>query len=659
MVPRQWRDVLSYAMLSHGVLWTAYALLAGTAWGLTGAVSRRVRRGVRPGVLAVAVVFAGVTTFLLWIGALVIGVAIAVWVHPIWTAIMVAYFVFATSLAYAVAKRLALAWLARRLRVCGRVGFWLAVVILAICFVIQWTERPRLSTSPETAWKDVAAPSATRQDSRPNIVLVVLDTQRVDRLGCYGYPRPTTPRLDAFAADALVFDNCLSAAIWTLPSHASIFTGLFPGEHGATHAHGWLDDEFETMAELLGRAGYETIALTNNAWIGPTSNLSQGFSRVIFPKLLHGPRGNTVHQFLDKVLYPGGYVGRWLGAVTSEDEGAKFTNQLLARWLDERDCGRPFFLFVNYLEPHYPYRPHLPHRQLFVKPEAIDASYQHVWPPRQTVAFSLLKQQIYTPAQLKLLNDTYDGETRMLDDYVGEMLQVLAERIPLNESLVIITSDHGENLGDHHMMSHSWCVYDSLAHVPLIIRYPRRLAAGRRKDLVQTVDLLPTVMDAVCGRPIATKSTFGQSLLPPQGGKQPSSVAATSRAAPAPTTGPAGRAVVVELMTTGSVGLDMAQGMDIRFNIAPFVGMLRAIRQGPWKYILSPDGREELYHVASDPGELNNQIDRHRPTAKLLRERLEQWVAAECSYKPPTQSAGMRPLDPRTRQHLHDLGYLP
>ena len=411
------------------------------------------------------------------------------------------------------------------------------------------------------------------------------------------------------------------------------------------------------MAELLQQRGYETVAFSNNTWVSGVTNLTQGFDRYVRPGALHFGRGNSIHEFLDRVLYPAGWVGQWLGTLTAQDVGAKFTNQLVARWLDSRGRRQPFFLFVNYCEPHDPYRPHRPHRELFIKPGDLDASYRTEL--RDTAEYSILKRDCFTPEQLKLSSDCYDGDTRLMDDYTGELLEVLAEHVPLDDTLIIITSDHGENVGDHHLLGHAHCVYDTLAHVPLLMRYPRRLQPGRTAELVQTTDLLPTVMDAAHGNPVATPSTFGRSLLsPPNGSDAPSEVANLDPASSSANE-LTGRPVVVERMAPTFVALNQAQGLDTRFDRVPHEGPLRAIRQGPWKYIVAADGREELYHVINDPGETDNAIDQHGPIANRLAERLGQWLKASRPYEHTIQTGGeKRPMDDEALRRLRALGYV-
>ena len=649
---RLWADIVSYSGLAHGILWTLNGLVLGTACGLLVLVSPRMRRTIAPGAFAVAILAAGISVLLLWPLAHTNGLTIARGLNGTWCLLVVGWWLVATVAGYAAAKHLGSTRLGALMQFVGRVAFAPAAIILLPCLVVQYVERPKL-TEPTTRWKQAISPPSNRQDPRPNVVLVVLDTQRADRLGCYGYDRGTSPRLDAFAADALVFEDCLSPGIWTAPSHASIFCGLFPSTHGVGWLHIWLDERFVTLAELLSQAGYRTAAFSNNSLISPATNLSKGFEELIRPVWLHRARSNSLARFLGLVLYDGGCIGRLLGALTAEDAGAKYTNQLIARWLDRTDRRRPLFLFINYMEPHAPYRPHLPHRELFVKPEDIDSSYRNTW-LKSRDEFSLLKRDCYTQAELQLLNDIYDGETRLLDDYIGELLEVLAERLPLDETLILITSDHGESLGEHHIIGHRFCVYDTLAHVPLIVRYPKRVQPGRSNALVQTVDLLPTVMDAVHGRPVPTASTLGRSLLNPPGAIRQSLRTSRPATTSSPATAPAGRATVIELLAPG-MGRSK---IDPRFSAARFQGPFRAIRQGPWKYILAPDGQEELYNIANDPRELHNLIETHRPVGEQLAERLRRWVTTVRKYEERPPKKGEPSPDCKTRRHLRDLGYI-
>lgn len=666
---REWCDALSYSGLTHAVIMMAYGLALSTVVGILAVLSPRIARLIRPGRFATSAFLAALVPLFLWSSAVKMQLGMATGIQKTWSALML----FLWLLAFLAAYRLA-SWLASRgfARFTARSTTFVAgVCTLLLCAgaVVQWFEAPRM-LGPELALP-AAAPVGDVAYSKPNVVLIVMDTQRVDRLGCYGYERPTTPKIDAFAEDAHVFENVTSAAGWTLPSHASIFTGLFPSEHGTHRNHRWLDDDFVTMAELLRQNGYQTAAFSNNLYISDTCNMVQGFDEVCWPSELHEPRGSWAGLLLQRVLKPAGLLGTSLLGATNEDAGGKFTGQLVRRWLETRDRQQPFFLFVNLLEAHAPYEPHLAHRKVFMDREELDRSYELNW--KQKVPFSLLKRDCYSADDLTLLNRTYDAETRMLDDYVGSILESIARQAGLDNTLIILTSDHGENLGDHHMMSHQWCVYDTLIHVPLIIRFPSRIRPGRTQGLVQTIDLLPTVMDAVHGRPVPTASTFGRSLFSRGGNRisarrqtcpgdpvdRPGSTDA-GKTQPATTSQslPRGRVVLAERIEPLRSPLAAAQRIDCHFDRTPYLGVLRSIRQGDWKYIRHADGREELYNVALDPGETDNRLPAERRIADHLADRLREWLAACNAYGTKTAANSGPSMDPTVRKRLRNLGYI-
>ncbi len=665
---RQWTDVLSYSAAAHGLGWAIHGAIGACVWGLLTIGIRRLLLGIRPGGMAIAIWLAGVVTVTTWmIGSG--GPPQAPFLRLLWWVFRLGAWLLLALAIYLPLHVVAGTILGRLGRRVAKVVVPLTFLLLIACLAIQWRERPQLIASSPVRL-DGRAAARSDNDKPLNVIFIVLDTQRLDRLGCYGYERTTTPCLDAVAADAMVFDRCYSAGIWTLPSHASMFTGLFPSEHGANYGHMWLDDRFTTMAELLARLGYDTIAFSNNAWVGKGSNLSQGFDRVIWPTAVNRVRGNLLQRLLDEVGYPAGLVGTWIGAATAQDEGAKHTNQLVDRWLAQRESDRPFFLFVNYLEPHSPYRPPLPHRRPFVPEDELEASYRNGWVWEDVFRFSLLRQGALSDTQLRLFNETYNGETRLLDGYVGDLLARLATHVSLDDCLLVITSDHGENIGDHHLMVHYWCVYDTLAHVPLIVRHPRRLPRGRCDALVQTTDLLPTVLDAVHGRPVPTESTFGRSLFDvvasvgTEAAAGPSTPrAATSSSRPVASTSSAAEkaepVAVVELMKPEGFGINVVKQMiEPAFDAAPFTGVFRAIRQGPWKLIVGPQGRTELYHLEHDPAETEDLSARHGAVARRLRERLSRWLEAGRPYRGPEALRGQDALDDETRRRLQGLGYI-
>jgi len=256
---------------------------------------------------------------------------------------------------------------------------------------------------------------------RPNVLLVVLDTVRADALSCYGNPRPTTPRLDRLAGEGTRFENAYATCFWTLPSHASLLTGLYPSEAGATSETNHLPERLTTLAERLTAAGYRTSAVVRNPWISVERGFGQGFEN---------------------------FVEDWRGDTGQEAEEERAAVDLATEWIRDRvGVGEPFFLFVNLNVAHLPYTPPEPYRSRFASEE---------WP--QSRVDRLMKIEggwgylagglHLDEADFRLLRDLYEAEVSIADEHVGELLDAIGGLGVLDETLVIVTADHGENLGD-------------------------------------------------------------------------------------------------------------------------------------------------------------------------------------------------------------------
>jgi len=290
------------------------------------------------------------------------------------------------------------------------------------------------------------------ESARPNIVLIIIDTARGDRFPFDGYARPTAPNLQVIANEGVVYTQAFSPAPWTVPAHASLFTGQYPSLHKTDCGSLRLPDEAVTLAETLHAAGYRTVGHTANPWLGSEYNFQQGFDT-------YGETWREVPQ-------------------EGEDTGAGLTNGKVLRFLrwraDNPDARRqPFFLFINYFEPHLPYHPPEPERSRFLRPGVDPARVKrlsrlgHPDEMRYIVGLSDL-----TADDMAILNDLYDGEIAYADRRAGEVLSLLRDQGILDRTIVAIAGDHGENIGDHHMMDHKLSVHDTLLHVPLLLPAP-------------------------------------------------------------------------------------------------------------------------------------------------------------------------------------------
>ena len=258
-----------------------------------------------------------------------------------------------------------------------------------------------------------AAPGA------PDIVLIVIDTARADRFSFMGYPRATTPRIDGLAAQGIAFTNAHSTSSWTVPSHASLFTGLYTVEHGANQEHNRLEEGPATLAELLGAAGYETVAVSGNAVVGQRTGLVRGFQR---------------------------YQKAWRERNRGDPPGPAEhrTGPIVEALLSETDRDRPYFLFVNFVEPHGRYWAPAEHRKRFVPEDIDEALVQEALAVRAWRHY--LNPRALGDAHYAVLNDLYDAELAYVDDLVADLLERLKRLGRLDNAVVVITSDHGETL---------------------------------------------------------------------------------------------------------------------------------------------------------------------------------------------------------------------
>jgi arylsulfatase A-like enzyme len=405
---------------------------------------------------------------------------------------------------------------------------------------------------------------------RPNVLLVVMSTARTDRMSLYGHDAPTTPHLESLAARAVVYENCITPATWMLPVHASLFTGLYLRDHGADGATAQrsstvngppaLPDRRETLAEILRDAGYLTGGLSNNDWLDSRFGVQQGFDSF-------------------------GAIPRRDPDGTRLDDGAAASNERVLAWLDDRpDPERPFFYYMNYIEPAMPYDPPEPWDERFLPPGAEEASVAELrgWRYPRELAFMLeLPGGEVTPRQFEILRGLYDGELAYLDARIGELLAGLDARDLLEGTVLIVTSDQGEHFGEHGLMHHKMSVYEPLIHVPLLIRHPE-VAPARVKSLVQTHDLFPTIL-ALAG--IEHRGPHGVRVLPwsdEQGGGRDFVFAEAADPTP--------------LVVRAAARLPGA-------DFSRFARSLRTVRGERYKYIWASDGTRELYDLLEDPTE--------------------------------------------------------
>jgi len=386
-----------------------------------------------------------------------------------------------------------------------------------------------------------------------NLLVITIDTLRADRLGAYGYSKANTPHLDELASEGVLFQEAIAQVPVTLPSHASLFTGLVPPTHGVRdNTYFRLDLEARTLAEVLKARSYETAAFVSAFVLDSSFGLDQGFD-----------------------VYDDEVAGEAETAGTIAERRGELVTRSFVSWIEKRSSDRPFFAWLHFFDPHLPYAPPSPY-----------------------------------PAG-------YDGEIAYVDAQVGRVLEALEANGLGKDTLVVVTSDHGESLGEHGEKSHGFFVYDATLRVPLILKSPASFPAGERiATPVRTIDVFPTVLEAL--EVPVPEDTQGRSLMPLLAGE-------TTEDPPA----------YAECYVS-----------ELNFRWAPLV----ALREGGYKYIEAP--RPELYDLSADPGETQNLFEADPERARQMRSRLADLVAV----LPASLSSRNQP-DAETIARLRSLGY--
>jgi arylsulfatase A-like enzyme len=455
-----------------------------------------------------------------------------------------------------------------------------------------------------------------------------MDAVRTDHLSCYGYPLPTTSHLDHLAEEGARFTNAISTGGWTVPTHASLFTGTFPSSHGAQDGNPILNRNTRTLAEALKSFGYQTAGFTNIGWLNEKTGLTRGFDTFVPIYRLYEGRSIPTLTRLALAKAAWALVGRKL-------PGAAATNRCVKRWLAHREPDRPFFIFINYGEAHAPYQPPRSFARRFLAPHGIsltEARRINQDPLKHITGVVPMDEKDFD-----VLRALYDAEIAYLDSQLGAFFNYLSRQDLLDKTLIIVSADHGENFGDHGLMGHKWCLYDTLLRVPFIIRYPSHFLPGSTLDCqVQLVDVFPTIMDILNIQEEKTRSQLqGFSLLPGQIAHRQRTFAVAERA---------GR----------SWKRTFHKYPD--FNHTQFDRDLKAIRTDRFKYIWASDGKHELYRIDSDPTESQNLIDVYPLEAQRLQDRLFSFIDS-VRYTGTDVEEDLE-LDPQLEHHLRGLGYL-
>lgn len=465
---------------------------------------------------------------------------------------------------------------------------------------------------------------------KPNIILIVLDTVRAEQLGLYGRETDPMSSLSSFAQEASVFERAYTNAPWTLPAHASLFTGMLPSEHGCHGGSLQLSADSLTLAERLASEGYDTYSVSNNVWISDYFGLDAGFdtfykqwqlfrqSKEIGHLLKQRPdslvdlakkltNGNPAVNLLN------GLYGKYL--YRRNDFGAKRTTDDVSTLLQNSD--EPFFLFANYMEGHAPFyersnsKRYLPH-------DVTDVS-RYTELSGRTLDYHTDKIEI-TDRELEVIEGLYDGELHYLDSQLNRLFKMLQRNSFLSDSIVVVVGDHGENIGDHGLMSHRFSVHDTLLHVPLVVYHPDCSGGNRVDSPVDLIDLHNWLLTA------ATDAVKPESLA---------------------SEGP----IVAEYLSTAYT--PEAKSSTFAFEGSEYDRRQKAVITDEYKLVITDADESYLY-------ESDGASDFEKDGRKISDETLESELSAYVGgFEHHEDSSEIQEANPTSvEQHLKDLGYM-
>lgn len=432
-----------------------------------------------------------------------------------------------------------------------------------------------------------------------NVVLISIDSLRADHVHSCGYPRQTSPSIDRLAAEGILFTTVVAPSSWTLPSHATLLTGLPPVAHGVVRVENSLGPGVLTLAEVFLQSGYETAGFVSGPFMSQVFGLHQGFEtydeRLALVEREESHRIVTSPQLFESVT---GWLRAW-----SEGSG-----------------GRPFFLFVHAWDVHYDYNPPAP--------------YDDHFGPEYTRDFDFSDLE-HNPAihpgmareDLDRLIALYDGEIRFTDRYIGELMATIDDLGLADSTVVAVTADHGEEFFEHGRKGHRKNLFDEVLLVPLVLRGPGVSPPGTRIETQARLMDVPSTLLSLAGVRI------------------PDGFAAQDHA---------GTLLTVDLSRLFS---NRSRGWDPPPAYADLHGGLGAVRHDGFKYIGTIDGtsEEHLYELESDPGERTNLVGDRIGRAAELRQALFQWRGRVTAVRHIPKDAD---LSPEMIEHLRALGYV-
>ncbi len=526
-----------------------------------------------------------------------------------------------------------------------------------------------------------------KKQQQPDILLIVLDTLRADRLSCYSYPREVSPNLDAFAEDAVLFERAISPAQWTIPAHASLFTGNFPSTHMTNQIYDKHTQEQPTLAELLRDAGYTTLGFCNNPLLGVVDNgLDRGFEEFynysgFFPERpdIADTRARPSGRLMQR-------LGRLLNRINAPVQDALTKSDLILKialhpriiplWqrhlnfrgntkLSLRDMTgylntrrkrgreRPLFAFLNLMETHLPFGP--PPRFIHrfapyyrTNREARDFMREY---NQSHYRWMIPLTEPLTELQDRILNDMYAAEIAYEDHALRQLYAYLNDPRVRDNTVVFIVSDHGEGMNHHNFVGHSLVAYDDLLHVPLLVRYPPHYGGGQRiPQTISTRRIFHTALK-MAGVPAPEQEPAAEATRYLPTGPLPR----TPDEAPGPET-----PVFAEAYTPDTLLALMENYTPDAIDTFRCRSMRRAVYQQAHKLITVGEQPDELFAMPEDPGELHNLIAEKPDLADHLFAILRDFVAEAKAQRPSDWEDERVDIesDEQLTERLRGLGYM-
>ncbi|MBD3413074.1 MAG: sulfatase-like hydrolase/transferase [Candidatus Aminicenantes bacterium] len=478
-----------------------------------------------------------------------------------------------------------------------------ALVIILIFFVASFMGLEETNRYLEK--KTILSKRESIQENKTNILIILVDALRPDHLSCYGYSQATSPHIDVLSAEGTMFESVFATSNWSIPTHASLFTGLYPCSHGAYSLISVLRKDIPTFPEILSKNGYYSLSVYNNPLLGKSGGLSRGFDKAIGIENEH-KASFTLLRVYEKFF--------------KQDSLSDDIMELTSRWIEHcHNLKLPYFIFINLLDVHSPYQPKEPYFSNFINsvnlkrvnlPLLENFKYEIKSKQRQSELLSQLSDidRIY-------LQRMYDSNIRYVDEQIGNLLEQLKVKGRVEDTFIAITADHGEYLGEHGIMGHVIStLYNEGLNIPLIFWYPQKLNPQVIKKTASQVDIFPTILSLVGLKEHIPNQIQGRDLF-----KE-----------------------------------DKSYDILAEFYLDSQRKFSRAIVSNGMKLMVDADGNHELYDLRKDPNETKDLSALFPEKAEAMSEKLNAMINSYPKLKPTMDEDKRKRLETL----LRSLGYI-